>query len=289
MRYNGVRGDRSQGWRRILLGAQHANACAGCLLVIALACAAFGQDNPSSTGNSSSSLKDVVNSRDPVVKSSGQAPASSSNVTFMGGQLSVDMRNATLQEVLSSISAVTGVKIDIPAGMDSQRMAIVKAGPGRPRQVLASLLSGSHFDYLIQSSDSDPDTIRSVLLIPSGAKDKNGNSAEPEAPVSRTLSARERSSHTEQAGTDASAAPSPSVAPAQEPAVNVADAQPVPDSERGGSAPIISQQPGTSRGAMTPPSVLNSESISGQLQQMYQQRMQLLQQERQSVSPPGHL
>jgi hypothetical protein len=286
LQHKNARGRISERWRRILRCARPADACAGSLLlVIVVTCAAFGQDIASNTGNIGSSLKNVVNSPDPA-KSSGQGPASSSNVTYMGGLLSVEMRNATLQEVLASIAAVTGVKIDIPAGMDSQRMSVVKVGPGRARQVLAALLSGSHFDYLIQSSDSDPDTIQSVLLIPAGAKDKNGSNAEPEGPVSRTLSARERSSRTEQADTAASASPAAPLP--QEPAVTVADAQPVPENEHIASAPVVLQQPGTSRGALTPPSVLNPENINGQLQQMYQQRMQLLQQERQVASPPGH-
>ncbi|PYY16043.1 MAG: hypothetical protein DMG60_16080, partial [Acidobacteria bacterium] len=54
--------------------------------------------------------------------------------------------------------------MDVPESAAKQRL-FASLGPGPVRQVLASLLSSTDFNYLIQSSDSDPQKVRTVLLM----------------------------------------------------------------------------------------------------------------------------
>src|ERR1039458_9927229 len=101
-------------------------------------------------------------------------PAVPPKITYVGGQLRIDALGSTLATVLTQVAALTGVKIEIPAGADNERMPVVELGPGPARQILASLLSDSNFDYLIQASDADPEKIQSVLLMP---REKKGTEA----------------------------------------------------------------------------------------------------------------
>ncbi len=208
-------------------------------------------------------------------------PAVPPKITYVNGQLQIAAFGATLADVLATVASLTGVTIDVPAGAKNERMPIVELGPGPARQVLASLLSDSNFDYLIQASNSDPEKIQAVLLMQREKKGSVTNVAEaaplpsrgpfgrvvqPEPPVNAPVTAQP-----EFAQEANSLNPQPAAAPQDQPA-------PTPPSMSGGAFPIPLAQPGTSAGAMTPPPVLNQQSITQQLQQMYQQRMQMTQQ-----------
>lgn len=58
-----------------------------------------------------------------------------------------------------------GADIDVPPKASRERMA-AKLGPAPAREVLTSLLGWTDYNYLIQASDSDPNGIQSVLLMP---------------------------------------------------------------------------------------------------------------------------
>jgi hypothetical protein len=207
------------------------------------------------------------------------SPAVPTKISYVGGQLKIDAFDSTLADVLTSVSTLTGVSIDIPASARTERMPVVELGPGTARQVLAALLSDSTFDYLIQSSSTDPDMLQSVLLMPREKKGAGSNTAEarplrspyarqPEAPVP-----------------DPPAQPQPDVAAPEAIALNPSPAAPQADPPPTSAAALPNQpmlapaQPDASGitrpGALAPPQSLNSQSIKQQLQQMYQQRMQM--------------
>ena len=100
-----------------------------------------------------------------------KSAAAAQGISYSDGQLTINVLNTTLSEVLRKVAVLTGVVIDLPAGAGVEKMQIVELGPGPARQILASLLSESNFDYLIQSADNDPEKIQSVLLMPRGKKD----------------------------------------------------------------------------------------------------------------------
>jgi hypothetical protein len=89
-------------------------------------------------------------------------------VSFQNGKLSLWANGATLAEVLFEVHRRTGADIPIPAGAN-QDQVFANFGPAPAREVLASLLNGSRFNFIMVASDSDPAQLRSLLLSPRGA------------------------------------------------------------------------------------------------------------------------
>jgi hypothetical protein len=211
-----------------------------------------------------------------------KAPSAPPKISYVGGQLKIDASGATLADVLTKVAALTGVNIEIPPGASSERMPFVELGPGPARQIIASLLSDSNFDYLIQASDADPDKVQSVLLL---ARDKKGgvtNTTEVAARPTRSPYSKQP----EGAASDAPAQPGTAVAEvnAAAPAATPdQSATPPPDQPMRLSLSQADQNLLKS-GQLSPPQSLTPQSINQQLQQMYQQRVQINQQ-LQSVAP----
>jgi hypothetical protein len=84
-------------------------------------------------------------------------------VEVKGSLLRIRSDKATLAEVLYEVQRQTGADIPIPAGAE-QEQVVANLGPGPGREVLASLLNGSHFNYIFVGADSDPGGISQVLL-----------------------------------------------------------------------------------------------------------------------------
>ena len=94
-----------------------------------------------------------------------QIPATPAKVTFQGGLLEISAQNSTLGEILRNVRKLTGASIDIPQGSNAANERVVThLGPGAPRDVLAVLLNGSSFNYVMVGSSSDPTAVSSVLL-----------------------------------------------------------------------------------------------------------------------------
>jgi hypothetical protein len=239
----------------------------------------------------------------PVASVSTKAAAAAQGISYTDGQLTINLLNTTLAEVLGKVAKLTGVAIEVPSGAGGERLQIVELGPGPARQILASLLSDSNFDYLIQGTDNDSEKVQSVLLMPRGKKDATpggipgpGNGPrgfraaavtpppppeEPAAPEPPTPAVAE--------SLPAGLTPVDPQAPPPQPQVPAppAGAQPAyapldpsalpPQSVLDQPLPQgLTADPTTSRpGALTPPPVMNQQSITQQLQQMYQTRAQM--------------
>jgi hypothetical protein len=96
-------------------------------------------------------------------------------VLFQGGLLSISSNQASLSEILFAVHQRTGAEIAIPAGA-AQEKVVAEFGPAPAPEVLARLLNGSQFNYLILSSATDPATLDRVIL-----------SARPDGPVPTPL------------------------------------------------------------------------------------------------------
>ena len=96
-----------------------------------------------------------------------QLPPKAPVVSYEAGQLTIGAENSTLSDILAALRACMGADIDLPASASNERMW-ARLGPGPARKVLATLLSQTNLDYVIQASDSDidPDGIQSVMLTP---------------------------------------------------------------------------------------------------------------------------
>ena len=99
-----------------------------------------------------------------------QLPAVQPRVSFQNGLLSIEANNSTMYDVLSAVKRQTGANIDVPLGSAADRV-VTRIGPGKPRDVMASLLSGSKFNYIIVGAAQNPDGIQRVILSrrPAGA------------------------------------------------------------------------------------------------------------------------
>jgi hypothetical protein len=84
-------------------------------------------------------------------------------VTYRDGQLTIDAENLTLAAVLGLVAQKTGAAIDVPPGSGQERI-FQHVGPGRAEDVLASLLNGSPFDFVIVGSPQMPHDLSQVLL-----------------------------------------------------------------------------------------------------------------------------
>ncbi len=84
-------------------------------------------------------------------------------VSFQGGLLSINSNKANLSEVLFAIHEQTGAEIAIPAGAE-QEQVVAEFGPAPAPEVVAHLLNGSKFNFLILSSSSDPHALDRVIL-----------------------------------------------------------------------------------------------------------------------------
>jgi hypothetical protein len=95
-----------------------------------------------------------------------QIPPTPAKVTFEGGLLTISAQNSTLGEILRDVRKLTGASIEIPPGSNGGNERVVThLGPGAPRDVLAVLLNGSSFNYVMIGSNSDPNAVSSVVLM----------------------------------------------------------------------------------------------------------------------------
>jgi hypothetical protein len=92
-----------------------------------------------------------------------EMPPASPQVQFSQGLLTIHAHNATLMDVLSSVRRQTGADVEAPPSARSVRIA-TDLGPGPADEVLAQLLNGSRYDYVILAKPSDPHDLSYILL-----------------------------------------------------------------------------------------------------------------------------
>jgi AMIN domain len=86
-------------------------------------------------------------------------------VTFQNDLLSIRAEKATLSQVLYEIQRLTGADIPIPAGAEREQI-VTNLGPGPAREVLAALLNGSHYNFVILGADDNSTALQQVILTP---------------------------------------------------------------------------------------------------------------------------
>ena len=96
-----------------------------------------------------------------------QTPASPPVVTFRDGELTIAATNSTLADILKAVRTQTGAEVDVP-GNPTDRV-VGQFGPGPARDVLGSLLNGSHFNYVLLGSATNPNALDRVILMAKSA------------------------------------------------------------------------------------------------------------------------
>jgi AMIN domain len=85
------------------------------------------------------------------------------DVSFRNGLLTIKANRVSLSQVLFAVQQSTGAEIAIPAGAEQEKVA-VNDGPAPAAEVLAHLLNGSRFNFLILNSATDPRKLDKVVL-----------------------------------------------------------------------------------------------------------------------------
>lgn len=87
------------------------------------------------------------------------------DVSFRDGLLGIRASKVTLSQVLFAVQQRTGAEVSIAAGAE-QEQVVADIAPAAAQEVLARLLNGSHFNFLILSANDDPRQLDRVILSP---------------------------------------------------------------------------------------------------------------------------
>ena len=131
-------------------------------------------------------------------------------VSFHNGLLAIKSNKSTLSEVPFAVQQRTGAEIAIPAGAEQEKV-VADLGPGPAQEVLAHLLNGSRFNFLILNSANNPQQLDRVILTPRGEW--------MTTPVSPVQVAEEDSDEPEKPEPSAVLQPAPPTPPAPRPPV----------------------------------------------------------------------
>lgn len=172
-------------------------------------------------------------------------------VSYQNGQLTIVAPNSTLGDILRAVRKQTGADIEIP---DATERVVTRIGPGTAREVMAELLNGSRFNYVLLGSPEDANQLTRVVLVAKAGADK------PASPVAQDPNGAEPPPEVAQDNNDADA-------PEETPEDNTAERQ-----------PEEAEQP------VTPPEPPGVKTPQQMLQEMQQRQLQQLQQQQQ---PPG--
>ncbi|PYQ38202.1 MAG: hypothetical protein DMG99_19495 [Acidobacteria bacterium] len=83
-------------------------------------------------------------------------------VTYENNQLTIVASNSTLADVLRAVRKTTGADIDVPAAPER---VVTHLGPGPARDVLADLLNGSRFNYVLLGAAGNDTALTRVVLV----------------------------------------------------------------------------------------------------------------------------
>jgi hypothetical protein len=86
-------------------------------------------------------------------------------VSYRNGLLAIHANKVTLSEVLYAVQQRTGADISVVAGAEQERV-VAEIEPAPAPEVLARLLNGSRFNFLILSAANDPRRLDRLILSP---------------------------------------------------------------------------------------------------------------------------
>jgi len=120
-------------------------------------------------------------------KRPAEMPPKPPKVTCRGDQITISADNSSLEAILAAVRGCTGAKIDMPAGAGQVR-SFEELGPGPVREVLDDLLSGTPYNYVIQSSEANPLRVEQVMLsMRTNEGDKPGAGGASSAAISTDI------------------------------------------------------------------------------------------------------
>ena len=194
-------------------------------------------------------------------------PAVAPQVSYQGGQLTIVAPNSTLADILRAVRKQTAAEIEIPA--NASERVVTHLGPAPAREVVAELLNGSRFNYVLLGSPTDASLLTRVVLVAKTGGDVPSGNAQAQQQL-------------QQPGMNpvANMAPPPQdMGNAQPDATDaeVADENTDENTEQNAEADQQQQQ-------VPPPEQLGIKTPQQMLQEMQQRQLQMQQQQQQ---PPG--
>ena len=235
-------------------------------------------------------------------KRPAELPPKPPKVTCHGDQITISADNSALDAILFAVRGCTGAHVDVPS--DASRIrSFEELGPGPVREVLDQLLSGTPYNYVIQSSDTNPLKVEQVLVtVRTKDSDKPGstNTLSPDLPMTAGRRAWQHMQKFDKpdpatlnsdgiqvqsdAATPADEATAASTAePADSNAAGAADAAPA-EAAAAGAPPTPVAPPIIDPNSTADPSKVVQDRIT-QMQQMFAQRQQMMQKQNQGT--PG--
>lgn len=111
-------------------------------------------------------------------------PAVAPQVSYQDGLLTIVAPNSTLGDILRGVRKHTSADIEIPA--TASERVVTRLGPGPAREVMAELLNGSRFNYILLGSPQDANLLVRVVLVaktgpdtPNSPAQADGNTPPP--------------------------------------------------------------------------------------------------------------
>jgi len=187
-------------------------------------------------------------------------------VSYQNSQLTIVAANSTLGDILRAVRKQTGAEIEIPSATER---VVTHLGPGPARDVMADLLNGSRFNYVLLGSPADSAVLTRVVLVAKTGPDD----AIPNNPNGSSIAEQAQPGIVQRpvglGGT-----------PMSEAGAGANDAQPTEDDDADQAAAEAEQQ---QQPSPDQPAVKTPQQM---LQEMQQRQLQLQQQQQQSGQPP---
>jgi hypothetical protein len=180
-------------------------------------------------------------------------PAVAPQVSFQDGLLTIVAPNSTLGDILRGVRKHTSADIEVPPTANER--VVTRLGPGPAREVMAELLNGSRFNYVLLGSPADANQLVRVVLV---AKTGPDNPTNPPAEAGN-----------QPAPADVATADAPD---ADQPEDNADDNQ--------------QDQPAEAEQQAPPPDQPGVRTPQQMLQEMQQRQLQMQQQQQQTGQPP---
>ena len=183
-------------------------------------------------------------------------------VSYANDQLTINAPNSTLADILRAVRKQTGAEIEVPSAPER---VVTRLGPGPARDVVAQLLNGSRFNYVLLGSPSDDAVLTKVVLVAKTGPDTITPPPPAPAPALGITQANNSAPPQEP--------PPPDAADAEQQDDNAANADDAATNDQAAQEADQQQQNPEQQGVKTPQQML---------QEMQQRQMQLQQQQ-----PPG--
>lgn len=162
------------------------------MIVLCLSALCLGMVIPATATSSQSQLKTKAKSKKPQKQQLPALPSGPTGpvqpipldsiapvppqVSYQNAQLTIVAANSTLGDILRAVRKQTGAEIEIPAAPER---VVTHLGPGSARDVMAELLNGSRFNYVLLGSPADNAVLTRVVLVAKTGPDNVSTSNNP--------------------------------------------------------------------------------------------------------------